>query len=285
MGRVSGFEINAIRAAGGNLDLQRAKIADLFQRLTDAQNSLYSSLLALTGGEEGGEISLDHLWLVYDAAKLGAPYGGPEQVGFLNSDVARAILATWIGSEVLPRFVIRADGKLDWGDVIVQRAAANVLWVQATTIDLLGAVSVLTSLLLSYATPSLPLKTNGSNQVISGAIALGGSEVSGQLPIAGGGTGAATASAARGNLSAALATAIGSGQFLAAGGAQITYNADGVISSKTNFTAPIGFGDGGTNAQTANAARTAICQGVSATFDPNAITSMTFVDGVLTAYS
>ena len=285
MARVSPFEVTAIRAGGGPLDNQRARIADILKRLCEAHNELETAVGNLTGDD--GSVSLDHLWLVYTAAKLGVPYGGPEQIGFLNSDVFKAILATWIGSEVLPRFVVRADGKLDWGTAYISNPASGVMWIQANSaIELLSAVSVLTALALTFGTASRPLKLDGSKNVVSAKIDLtDANDVSGPLPVATGGTGATTAATARGNLDAAQGTGIGSGQFLAPGGGQITYNGDGAISSKTNFTAPIGFGDGGTNAQTANAARTAICQGVSATFDPNSITSMTFVDGVLTAYS
>lgn len=68
---------------------------------------------------------------------------------------------------------------------------------------------------------SLPLKLDGSNNVLAAAIALGGSEVTGQLPVTKGGTGATSAN---GGLNALLPSQTGnSGKFLTTDGSNTSW--------------------------------------------------------------
>lgn len=132
--------------------------------------------------------------------------------------------ATTIASSVITNVMVSPTAAIS-GSKIVAATTAAIGVVTISAQSFAGVKTFVAAPKFTSLSASLPLKLDGSNNVLAQAIALGGSEVSGSLPTGKGGTGATSAN---GGLNALLPTQTGNaGKFLQTDGSNTSWASGG----------------------------------------------------------
>jgi hypothetical protein len=118
-----------------------------------------------------------------------------------NADIATGIDATKL-----------ADGTIDNTEFLRLDGVSANIQTQINSIMTYGTT------LLAGLTPNTPVRTNASNNLVSGTINLASADVAGTLPVANGGTGASTAQAAMNT----FAGSVSAGRYLRGDGTNVT---------------------------------------------------------------